>query len=581
MTRRPCYCRDHQAKTTTPPAIVVRNRLLALRRAQQYQRMLWLVWLLWVYQRSQQIQRVSLAVTHVQTVHRTRVTVTTGTTTVTGTGVAAGNALVVVLAWFNGGAVAGMTISDDQGDTWALANQASGDTSSHVGIFAALNVDGGDTIVTIDPQDGGAGQDITIEGDLLEFAGVALTDALDAVVDNSGTSAQPDVASGTLANADSVIFGIASHTGNDTTWAVDSAGTLISENEDNDSGQTYSSQYQIVTVTTSELLEWTLGTTRQWFAALASFKGVAAGGGGEQALSVAMVSGPALTRLSTRLRTLAATEVASPTVTPLSTRLRTLAATMTASLALTAAAIFARTLAATEVASVALSTLSTRLVTLSATATGTGTLDRLLDLLRTLSATVVSVPTLATLATRLRTLSATMTASLTLAAVSLVTQALAVAMVAVTSLTTLSTRLQTLAATLTGTGTLSRLLTLSQALAATLTSVSTLSTLSTRLRSLAATLVSGPALSTLSTRLVSLAATALAALTLATQTIVGGLLTQTVAATAVVTATLSAGRFVQIINGTVRYLGETTTVVSRAATQTLGSLVAYFTTRRG
>ena len=213
-----------------------------------------------------------MAIALAQTVHKTRVNYS-GTTTAAITPTA-GSLLVSVEAVFST-TIAEHTLADSKTNGWAVANAASGDADSHVIIRYAMNVAGGATTLTW--SETGAGS-MDVEADILEFTGIALTLALDVAVDATDTSAEPAVSSGTLAQADEVIVAIASHTGADTTWAVDAAGVLISENEDNDNGQTYSSQHQIVAATTSEAMEWTLGASRTWFATLASFKAVAAGG---------------------------------------------------------------------------------------------------------------------------------------------------------------------------------------------------------------------------------------------------------------------------------------------------------------
>jgi hypothetical protein len=137
-----------------------------------------------------------------------------------------------------------------------------------------MNVAGAATTITWTELDPGS---MDLEADILEFAGAVTSSALDqAPTATSGTSAAPAIASGTLSQADEVIVAIASHTGSDTTWAPDGTYTQISENEDNDTGQTYSSQFKIVATVASDTADWTLGASRTWFATLATFK--AAGG---------------------------------------------------------------------------------------------------------------------------------------------------------------------------------------------------------------------------------------------------------------------------------------------------------------
>jgi hypothetical protein len=207
-------------------------------------------------------------------VHKTRTTFP-NTTTQLINGVAAGSLLVAPIAYYHGQGRT-ITITSSPSNSWQQAVIANGDANSHIAIIYALNVASGNTTLTYTWSAGSL--DGQLEGDILEFSSAATAAGLDANVTNSGSSSGPSVTSGTLAQADEVVIAMGSHTGNDTTWAVDTADsyTEISENEDNDNGQTYSSQYKIVAATTSQVVNFTLGASRSWFACLASFKGAAA-----------------------------------------------------------------------------------------------------------------------------------------------------------------------------------------------------------------------------------------------------------------------------------------------------------------
>lgn len=197
------------------------------------------------------------------------------TTTVVRTGVTAGNLLVVPIAYFQGTGRT-ITLASSPSNTWTRHVQSNGDANSHIEIWYAANAAAGDTTLTFGWSAGsGNGQ---LEGDVLEFSSAATGSPADATATNTGTSTGPSVASGALSQADEVLIALASHTGTDTTFAPDGTYTQISENEDNDTGQTYHSQYRIVASASSDTANWTLGASRAWFAVLASFKGAAAGG---------------------------------------------------------------------------------------------------------------------------------------------------------------------------------------------------------------------------------------------------------------------------------------------------------------
>lgn len=179
-------------------------------------------------------------------------------------------------AWF-GGASDVLITSVTGGGTWTAATIRSGDAQSHVQIWFAPNVSASVTTITVNRA--GAGS-MDLEGDVTEWSGMATASPKDIDVGNTGTSAAPLVVSGALAQAAELLVGIALHTGADTTWAVDTGGgyTQISENEDNDNGQTYSSQYKAVASASSDQADWTLGASRTWTGSLVSFKEAAAGG---------------------------------------------------------------------------------------------------------------------------------------------------------------------------------------------------------------------------------------------------------------------------------------------------------------
>lgn len=210
--------------------------------------------------------------------HKARATWDTGTTTVVRTGVAAGNLLIVTIAYYRG--TGGLiTVTSSPTSTWAEALRINGDANSHIAVWYAMDVAAGSTTVSFSWSDPGAGTGI-LEGDVLEFSSAATAAARDAFVTNTGTSTAASATSGTLAQADEVVVMMTSHTGADTALAHDTADsyTLVSENEDNDNGQAYQTQYKIVAATTSQVVNCTLGTTRAWFTGLASFKGAAGAG---------------------------------------------------------------------------------------------------------------------------------------------------------------------------------------------------------------------------------------------------------------------------------------------------------------
>jgi hypothetical protein len=208
--------------------------------------------------------------------HQTRVAFSTDTTAITIQSTTAGSLLVYTAAFFSG---AGAVLTGITGaGTWSAATISSGDSSSHVQIWYAPNVSGSVTSLTVSRTSTGTNMDL--EGDVLEFSAAATSTPLDQDVNDSATtSSLMTTVFGELSQADEVLINIGSHTGADATLSADTGAgwTLISTNPDNDSGQTYLSQYLIVSATTalSPTIDYT--GNRDWFTAGASFKG--SGGG--------------------------------------------------------------------------------------------------------------------------------------------------------------------------------------------------------------------------------------------------------------------------------------------------------------
>lgn len=215
----------------------------------------------------------------VQTVHKARLNIAAGgSTTISVPSVAAGNLLVILMAWFDGDAGEAITVSDDKGNSWqtpTVAGTASGAANqSHVGIRYAMNVAAGTTVLTITPSNTGSGATTDFEADVLEISGAPTSGALDKDLEATGTSASMAIDWGALAQATELLLMIGSHTGTDTALTEDSGDgyTLISENEDNDLGQAYLSQRDVVATDSPPIANIALGASRDWFAVGISIK---------------------------------------------------------------------------------------------------------------------------------------------------------------------------------------------------------------------------------------------------------------------------------------------------------------------
>jgi hypothetical protein len=196
--------------------------------------------------------------------------------------VLSGSLLVACGAVFNGTSNGEPTISDSVNGTWGAAATtgyfASGDTDSELWCWSFPNSAAGTPAVTMNPPGGTSDNDLTI----FEVTGAATSSPRDISVTNTGTSSvnpvTTSVVTGTLAQADEIIFSSSSHTHNDRTITEDTGDsfTLADENESNSSGQTFQVQYKIVAATTTLTVNSTLGNTGtesvSWFAGAMSFK---------------------------------------------------------------------------------------------------------------------------------------------------------------------------------------------------------------------------------------------------------------------------------------------------------------------
>jgi hypothetical protein len=223
-----------------------------------------------------------MAIAHTQTTHYNRTIQTSSEMSVTIGATTAGNLLVFPLAFFEGEAATVTNISG--AGTWASATLRSGDSNSHTQVWYCPNISGGVTSLSVGNDGAGGGVPMVLEGDVIEVSGAATVSPLDIDETATGSSNTASDTTGTLTEADSLVIMMASHTGADLTgMSADTADgfTEVSENLDNDDGQTYHTQRKITTVTDSLTVSSTFTGTasgsRAWWTSLVVFKG--AGGG--------------------------------------------------------------------------------------------------------------------------------------------------------------------------------------------------------------------------------------------------------------------------------------------------------------
>ena len=195
-------------------------------------------------------------------------------TQTTGQAVDAGDLLVVCTSISNatGGAI---TVTDDATQTYTLAisSSATDAAGGRVRVHYFPNSVAATVKVTVNPPGASADIDFTLS----EVSGAATASPLDAQVRSAGTSNAPNVVSGTLAQANEIIFAVMTHDGATAALTPDATYTQIGENENNSTGQCYNAQYKIVAATTSDTADWSKATSVNWETVLASFKEAAAG----------------------------------------------------------------------------------------------------------------------------------------------------------------------------------------------------------------------------------------------------------------------------------------------------------------
>lgn len=183
----------------------------------------------------------------------------------------AGNCVVVFTASWTGQS---SSVTDNQsGNTYnSLVAGVVGGNNPAVRIWAALNVNASGTFtatVNLSPLG-----DATII--IAEFSGVATSGAAEVANTATGTGTAVSVStSATTTDTGDIVIGIVTHAGG--TMSITESGTLIAEQENNSTSQCGGAQYTLSGSTGVKTLDWTLGSSDTWLAAIVALK--PAGGG--------------------------------------------------------------------------------------------------------------------------------------------------------------------------------------------------------------------------------------------------------------------------------------------------------------
>jgi Abnormal spindle-like microcephaly-assoc'd, ASPM-SPD-2-Hydin len=183
---------------------------------------------------------------------------------------AAGNFIAVVIQ--GGQAGEAFSVTDSQGNTYQQAIQTNENpTGETIAIYYAMNIAGGaNTVALFQPLLG------SFRFAILEYSGVAKSNALDVAAAAQGSSASPNSGSvTTTASGDLLVGGILTAGGESYTPG---SGYVIAESQPAESATNVIAEYQTRATAGSSAASASLGSTDFWAAVLAAFKPAGSGG---------------------------------------------------------------------------------------------------------------------------------------------------------------------------------------------------------------------------------------------------------------------------------------------------------------
>jgi hypothetical protein len=213
--------------------------------------------------------------------HKTRATFAGTSTTLALSGISPGSLLVCGLSWFDGNGDDISDVEDDVNNSWVSttihqlqSNQAG------IQLWYKENSGNNPTLLTATFPNTGGANNMQLEFDVVEILGAMTANALDKNITNSDSSQNADIAWGTLAQQDEILFQIMHHDGSTRSLTEDSGDgyALIGESESDTNGNPYLFQYKIVNTTTPPDANVAIGTGNVvWGTRGLSFKAAAAG----------------------------------------------------------------------------------------------------------------------------------------------------------------------------------------------------------------------------------------------------------------------------------------------------------------
>ena len=159
-------------------------------------------------------------------------------------------------------------VSDSKSNTYAQAGTVLTQSTGHLFIYYAMNAVAGATTVTNNPLGSSANIRLAIH----EYAGIALTSALDQTAGTTGNSSAPNSGNtSATTNAIDLVFGGMTHYSSTQTITPGVTFSEIQEIEDA-SIMPFSTEDKGVVATGAQAANWTTGADVLWMARVACFK---------------------------------------------------------------------------------------------------------------------------------------------------------------------------------------------------------------------------------------------------------------------------------------------------------------------
>jgi hypothetical protein len=167
-----------------------------------------------------------------------------------------GHLIVVCTSVYIGDSTSGLSVSDNQGNTYTQRRYDNSIYGVRLAIYTAVaSTSSGTFTVTVNPA--GSSADITIT--LLDISGQA-SSFLDQVNNTTGTGTAASSGDVTPTQNNELLVATMTHGGSDRTITEESGWTLAGELEGGTGNQPISSVYKLQTTATTEDADWTIGT---------------------------------------------------------------------------------------------------------------------------------------------------------------------------------------------------------------------------------------------------------------------------------------------------------------------------------